>query len=922
MKGTNGRPAAFWRASEPPRRTRLERFLCRHLKLLGALSLVWLALRSGRKPSRLNYPCQRAARSYAALLFAGTALPAAARLPRRIFGDHLELPLGRKVSTALQFTAVALLAVAVIFAGRGGQPHGRSLEAMRSVASGLAAPVLRSDDDNASSIYVAEGVPRASEEGVDALINVMDANGLDFFEAAGAGKAAGPDGVIGADDTVLIKVNGEWRGRGGTNTDVVKGLVNGIVHHPDGFTGEVVIVENGQWDSYMDNRADNRNPDGCNAEDVTQSFNDVALVFAGRHRVSVYDWTAIQTRSVAEFASGDTSDGYVYMPEIELGYPKFTTIYGTRISLRHGLWNGSAYDNGNVKLINVPVLKDHALAGVTCCVKHFMGVQDLWRGTSEAPHTPMISEGILARLMLAARYPDLNVVDAIWVTPAGGPSAPYERAVRVDKLLASTDPIALDYYCAKNVLLPLSGNARHDPDNPDGATNAFRQMLTSSSSVLAAGGKRVTSDPARMNVYTGWTPQPPPATAYEYLLAEGSTAHGFETWILVANPGDEEATVYVSYLTGGGCRNREPLVVPPGSRVTLNASSDLWSTDAGIRVGCDRPVHVERAMYWGERTEGHVSHAAIGGAKRWYLADGHTAGGFETWIEILNPAAAETEARLTYMTPGGTVPGPIVSVPAYSRRTIFVADTVKDSDVSAVVESDAPVVAERSMYWNGKGGGSGSMGVEEPSVDWHFAEGCTAHGFETYILLLNHGPAEAEVTLQFAARGVQAGRAGSKAVAVPAGHRVTVKVNDVLPDADVSTTVRSSAPVVAERSMLWAVPGGRAGHSASGTASPEREMFLTEGCTAHGFETWLTVQNPGERTARVKVYAMTGEGQRRLDGLELAPREGRTLRLNDYFEGNLSVRVTADEPVVCERAVYWNGRRGGTCSQGEAAARR
>ena len=68
--------------------------------------------------------------------------------------------------------------------------------------------------------------------------------------------------------------------------------------------------------------------------------------------------------------------------------------------------------------------------------------------------------------MLVARYPDLNIVDAIWVTPAGGPNAPYDKAVRVDKLLASSDPIALDCYAAKSVLFPVDSNPRHAPDYP------------------------------------------------------------------------------------------------------------------------------------------------------------------------------------------------------------------------------------------------------------------------------------------------------------------------------------------------------------------------------------------------------------------------------------------------------------------------
>ena len=359
---------------------RLRRLLTGNLYLLGIISLFWLIMRSGRKPSRLSYPCQQAALANTSLLFGGGVAALTARVAGAA-GAGTSWSFGSaasrltRVTHAAAILILAILLASVLLGGLGNGP-GLTLE-MKAAAASLELPELRSSNPNASDIYVAENIPAASERGVDALIDIMSHNGLDFFKSAGYSQAAGPGGIIAPDDIVLIKVNGEWRYRGGTNTDVVKGLVNAIVHHPDGFSGEVVIVENGQWDSYMDNRSDNLNPSSCNAEDRSQSFNDVALMFADRHRVSVYDWTAIQTQAVGEYSQGDGRDGYVYVPEIELGYPKFTTIYGTRISLRYGEWTGSDYDNDGVKLINVPVLKDHGWAGVTCCVKHFMGVQDL-----------------------------------------------------------------------------------------------------------------------------------------------------------------------------------------------------------------------------------------------------------------------------------------------------------------------------------------------------------------------------------------------------------------------------------------------------------------------------------------------------------------------------------------------------------------
>src|SRR5450756_3117587 len=99
-------------------------------------------------------------------------------------------------------------------------------------------------------------------------------------------------------------------------------------------------------------------------------------------------------------------------------------------------------------------------------------------------------------------------------------------------------------------------------------------------------------DEGRMSVYKGVAPEPPPVTPYEYFLAEGCTGYGFETWVLVANPNGRPATVKVSYFTANGPRNREPIVVPANSRLTVSANADIWQQDAGVRVGSDLPVYI------------------------------------------------------------------------------------------------------------------------------------------------------------------------------------------------------------------------------------------------------------------------------------------------------------------------------------------
>ncbi len=889
----------------------LKKILMGNVYVLGIASLVWLLVRSGRKPSRLAYPCQQAALTNTTILFGGSVMPVAVRLGRaahaRAAGKALPRP--SRFARMAETSALLLLAGLLAFSLFGGMGGPAVTAEMRAAAAALTLPELRSPAPDASNIYVAENIPVDSERGVDTLIDVMDGNGLDFFKSSGPYQAAGPDGLIASNDIVLIKVNGEWRYRGGTNTDVIKGLVNAIVHHPEGFTGEVVIVENGQWDSYMDNRPDNQNPASCNAEDRGQSFNDVALMFAGSHRVSVYDWTAIQNLAVYEFNAGDARDGYVYMPDIQLGYPKFTTVYGTQISLRHGQWTGAGYDNGRVKLINVPVLKDHGGPGVTNALKHFMGVQDLYQGTQNPPHAPMVSEGILAKLMLVARYPDLNISDAIWVCPAGGPNSPYESAVRVDRLLASRDPVALDYYCGKYVLMPVSGSSEHDPN----AANQFNQMLTSSRNVLLGGGKQTTMDEAMMNVYKGTTADAPPDMPFESLLAEGCTDYGFETWVLVANPNDAPARVSVSYYTEDGPRNADPVTVPAHSRLTMNASATIWAKSSGVRVGSDQPVFVERAMYWNDRVEGHTATGTAAGSSAWYLAEGCTDFGFETWITILNPGKSDTLADIRFLTESGQEYGGEVAVPALSRTNVKVNDWVSAANVSTLLSAQDPVVAEVSMYGPGRRSGTCSLGAKAPEREWYLAEGATHSGFDTWLLLFNPQPGEARVTVNVDSLGSEL---EPVEVVMASRSRTTLHLNDMLPGRDLSMHVVSDVPIVASRSMYWAVPGGRAGHECHGLTAASSESFLPEGCTAYGFDTWLLLYNPGDTGTTATVYAMGDGGEKEIGRIDVPAHTRSTMKVDDCYDGSLSLRVVSGEPICCERATYWSDRTGGTCSTG------
>jgi len=317
-------------------------------------------------------------------------------------------------------------------------------------------------------------------------------------------------GIISADDVVVIKINYQWPERGGTNVDVLRGLVRLIADHPGTFAGEIVICENSQFNSINNfDRASN------NAEDHTLSPHDVVVEFQAEGvNISHYDWTVHRFTLVNEYSAGDMADGYIRYPydsqlNGRVSYPKFQTDAGTYVSLKYGLWNpvSSTYNRAGLKFINLPVLKSHhATYGATASVKHYMGVVSGELNTNS--HSAIIN-GILGALQGEIQLADLNILDCVWINanPFDGPWTTYADAMRRDRLLASTDPVALDLWAVKNILIPAFIANGYSPPwpypsaDPDIPTSSFRIYLDNSMDKIIAAGYNVTNDLALIDAY-------------------------------------------------------------------------------------------------------------------------------------------------------------------------------------------------------------------------------------------------------------------------------------------------------------------------------------------------------------------------------------------------------------------------------------
>jgi len=475
------------------------------LLLFGVASILWFLFRTGTKPSRIVYPCQRAALVNSSILLS-VSLP----LSLAVFFTKTKKFVSKKGLTLVLILSIASFALtSEQFLGIL-QPFGAASQPIDLILESKNATAFP-----ASDIYVMKGRECAH---IDELINLMGSHGLLFYKSNISGVNQGPEGLTARDDVVLIKINSQWPYRGGTNTDVLKELIEAIVDHPDGFVGEIVVADNGQGYGSM-------NWSLSNAEDHSQSTQDVVDMFSSSHKVSTYDWNPIKGTRVDEYSEGNMTDGYVLYdtadPEtgIYVSYPKFRTQFGTYISFKHGIWNGTEYEK-RLKVINMPVLKSHQGYGVTASTKHYMGVQSQL-GDEEpiglANGHETVATGGMGTLMVETGLPTLNIVDAIWINanPAPsrytGPDTPYHMSTRVNVLMASTDPVALDYWAAKHVLLQaarlLFGSSvinTLDPDNADRRyvlDEAFGTWLNLTRDEILRGGYEVTNDEQRMNVY-------------------------------------------------------------------------------------------------------------------------------------------------------------------------------------------------------------------------------------------------------------------------------------------------------------------------------------------------------------------------------------------------------------------------------------
>lgn len=377
------------------------------------------------------------------------------------------------------------------------------------------------DQDGMSSVFLVRG--GTPEENTKKLIELM--GGIEKF--------------IGSRDIVVLKPNAQWWNQGMTNTEAMKAFIDIVLAIPN-FSGEVIIAENHQYNPANSRGWTTKFPNGkFNLNGLVEFFQQ-----KGHKNVTKYHWQVGGTVKIPlqgdaqgcrRVKGPEEGDGYVWMEDCYylsptgkkclMTYPIFTSSHsGITVDLRNGAWRDGQYlKHKPVRFINFSALNHHSrYCGVTASVKNLMGVVDMTCGfPGDEPvgtyNTHYIgvnkkiewrrwkfiwriarwqkfidycyrnfyyTGGALGYFMKEVRMPDLNIITAHWV--GWGSRTDPHKSCQPKAILASRDPVALDYIATRHILYPCTppdiprpeGDKTYkelnDPDNENGP---FRKFL-------------------------------------------------------------------------------------------------------------------------------------------------------------------------------------------------------------------------------------------------------------------------------------------------------------------------------------------------------------------------------------------------------------------------------------------------------------
>ena len=292
---------------------------------------------------------------------------------------------------------------------------------------------------------------------------------------------------------------------------------------------------------------------------------------------------------------------------------------------------------------------------------------------------------------------------------------------------------------------------------------------------------------------------------------------------------------------------------------------------------------------------------------------------FDTYILFANANTSPATVTATFLLESGA---PVVrnyTVPAKARLTVYAnaIPGVTGKAFSTSVASSIPITVERAMYFGSTPGrlwegGHESAAVDAPSTSWFVAEGRTGSLFDMYLLLANPGATATVATVRYLLPG---GAVVQRTYALPATSRKTIWVDGEpgLADTDVSAQITAPLPIVVERALYWPdpYPNWYEAHNSAGVTTTGIEWALAEG--EHGgsqsFQSYVLLANPGDVDALVTLRILRASSSPTVVNRLVPAHSRETVPSSEFGLSSgekFGVRINSDQPIVVERAMYWN----------------
>lgn len=367
-------------------------------------------------------------------------------------------------------------------------------------------------------------------------------------------------------------------------------------------------------------------------------------------------------------------------------------------------------------------------------------------------------------------------------------------------------------------------------------------------------------------------------------FAEGVTGAFFTTEIALLNATGTPADTRLLFTRPDGVTVEVPLSLAALDRRTVDPATFAGLADTALStvVESTQPVIADRTMRWDSRGYGsHTETSIAAPLTSWYLAEGATIGGFQTFYLLQNPNPDDAVVEISYLRPAPEPPlVKSYTVAANSRFTIWTnveefetpvgpEPLLASEEFAAAITSTLPVIVERAMYLNRPGqtfdAGHESAASPELSTAWFLAEGATGPYFDLFALIVNPNAETADLEVTY----LLPDSSFIKTYTVPGRSRFNIwaDVDDPrLADTAVSMALRSTngVPILVERAMWW--PGTSAtwfeGHNSRGAIDTGEKWGVAHGEVGGplGLETYVLVANTSSFDANVQVTVVFDDG--------------------------------------------------------------